>query len=173
MQWRHFPFSCTGNWKIIDDFHYKSICARSGSSRHVCCICFVVCILACSASRLTSGVFGAAVNNELMYALLHSLHWLGSLVWQIYPTNICLKVNDSQQMCYFVWKEPRDSLSLVQIQSRNLNRRLDAAAGCISEIVKLPLRLSEVAVELFCTTLTFNWLREVFGSGWRTIYVKE
>lgn len=148
-----FPFFVLGTGKSLTTFTISgSVLAAAARSRHVCCICSVVCILACSASRWASGVFGAAVNTELMYALLHSLHWPGSLIWQIYPTNICLKVNDSQQMCYFVWKEPRDSLSLVQIQNRKLNRHLDAAAGCISEIVKLPLKLNKVAVEPFCTT---------------------
>lgn len=54
--------------------------AAAAWSKHFCCICFVVFILACSASSLACGVFGAAVNTELMYAFLRSLHWSGSLV---------------------------------------------------------------------------------------------
>lgn len=73
----------------------QSTLAAAAWSKHFCCICFVVFILACC-SRLASDVFGAVVNTKLIYAFLHSLHWLGSLVWQIYPTNICLALPESE-----------------------------------------------------------------------------
>ncbi|KAJ4946023.1 hypothetical protein JOQ06_023701 [Pogonophryne albipinna] len=54
----------------------------------------VVFTVACGSSRLASGVFVAVVSTTLLYAFLHSLHWLGSLLWQIYPENICLALPD-------------------------------------------------------------------------------
>ena len=103
-------------------------------SKHFGCICFVVFILACCASCLASGVFGAAVNTKLMCTFLHSLHWLGLLVWQIYPSKHLPRpppwkwMTASKCAALSAWA-PQDSPPLVQIQNGNLNQEPELELG--------------------------------------------
>lgn len=59
-----FPFFVLGTGKSLTTFTISgSVLAAAARSRHVCCICSVVCILACSASRWASGVWGCGEHR--------------------------------------------------------------------------------------------------------------
>lgn len=132
----------------------QTMLAAAAWSKHFCCICFVVFVLACSASSSACGVFGAAANTELMHAFLRSLRWSGSLVSDLPNKHLprppgkwttaskraalsakCLKIH----CCWFKSK--------IGILIRHWS--LATADGFISEII-------EFALELFCCWAVVN-----------------